>query len=35
LSGQVKNMTNDYFQREPWVENAEVHRRITEERRRR
>src|SRR5690606_9785038 len=27
LSGQVKEMTNSYFERKPWVENAEAHKR--------
>jgi alanine or glycine:cation symporter, AGCS family len=33
LSGKVKELTESYFERKPWVENAEVHRRIVEERR--
>jgi AGCS family alanine or glycine:cation symporter len=33
LSGQVKAMTRSYFERKPWLENAEVHRRVVEERR--
>jgi len=33
LSGQVKEMTDSYFARKPWVENAEVARRVREERR--
>jgi len=27
LSGQVKQMTRDYFDRQPWLENAEAHKR--------
>lgn len=27
LSGQVKEMTDSYFRRKPWVDNAEAHRR--------
>ncbi|MBR9991338.1 MAG: sodium:alanine symporter family protein [Gemmatimonadetes bacterium] len=34
LSGKVKQLTDSYFERKPWVENAEVHRRIVEEKRR-
>ncbi|MBW3534617.1 MAG: alanine:cation symporter family protein, partial [Gemmatimonadetes bacterium] len=34
LSGQVKEMTESYFERRPWIENREVHRRIQEEKRR-
>jgi AGCS family alanine or glycine:cation symporter len=30
LSGQTKEMMQSYFERKPWVENAEVHRRIKE-----
>ena len=33
LTPKVKEMTESYFARRPWVENAEVHRRIIEERR--
>jgi len=33
LSGQVKQMTNSYFTRKPWVENAEVARRVREQKR--
>jgi len=33
LSGQVKEMTDSYFARKPWIENAEVARHIREERR--
>lgn len=32
LSGQVKSMTDSYFERRPWVENAEVHKRVVESR---
>jgi AGCS family alanine or glycine:cation symporter len=28
LSGKVREMTKSYFQRQPWVENREVHRRL-------
>jgi alanine or glycine:cation symporter, AGCS family len=35
LSGQVKSMTDSYFQRKPWVENAEAHKRAVEGRRKR
>jgi AGCS family alanine or glycine:cation symporter len=28
LSGKVREMTDSYFERKPWVENAEVHRRL-------
>ena len=31
LSGKVRELTNSYFERRPWVENAEVHRRLKEE----
>jgi alanine or glycine:cation symporter, AGCS family len=34
LSGKVRTLTDSYFERRPWVENAEVHRRIVEERKR-
>ena len=34
LTGKVKEMTDSYFEREPWIENAEVRRRLMEERRR-
>jgi AGCS family alanine or glycine:cation symporter len=34
LSGQVKQMTDSYFERKPWIENAEVHRRLRAEHRR-
>jgi alanine or glycine:cation symporter, AGCS family len=34
LSGKVRELTASYFERRPWVENAEVHRRIVEERKR-
>ncbi|MDX1429635.1 MAG: sodium:alanine symporter family protein, partial [Rhodothermales bacterium] len=30
LSGKVRELTNSYFERRPWVENAEVHRRLKE-----
>ena len=33
LSGQVKRMTDEYFSRRPWEENAEVHRRVVEAKR--
>ncbi|MGH7701444.1 MAG: alanine/glycine:cation symporter family protein [Gemmatimonadales bacterium] len=33
LSGKVKEMTDSYFSRRPWKENAEAHRRYVEERR--
>jgi alanine or glycine:cation symporter, AGCS family len=33
LSGKVKELTNSYFERKPWVENAEVHRRLVDEKR--
>ena len=33
LSGKVKELTNSYFERKPWLENAEVHKRIVEEKR--
>ena len=33
LSGQVKSMTDSYFQRKPWEENAEVHKRVIESKR--
>jgi AGCS family alanine or glycine:cation symporter len=32
LSGQVKQMTDSYFERKPWVENEEVHRRLKQRR---
>jgi AGCS family alanine or glycine:cation symporter len=35
LSPKVVELTRSYFQRRPWVENREVHRRLKEERRRR
>ncbi len=34
LSGQVREMSNSYFQRKPWIENAEVRRRLKEGRKR-
>jgi alanine or glycine:cation symporter, AGCS family len=33
LAPQVNQLTRSYFERKPWVENAEVHRRIVEEKR--
>ncbi len=33
LSGKVRDLTRSYFERKPWLENAEVHRRLKEERR--
>jgi AGCS family alanine or glycine:cation symporter len=33
LTPKVIEITKSYFEREPWVENAEVHRRIVEEKR--
>lgn len=35
LSGQVKEMTDSYFQRKPWIENAAVHKKVVEQKRRR
>ena len=35
LSGVLKKLTDSYFERKPWRENAEVHKRVVEERRRR
>ncbi|HSJ08038.1 MAG TPA: sodium:alanine symporter family protein [Longimicrobiales bacterium] len=35
LSGKVRELTDSYFARKPWVENAEAHRRAVEERKRR
>jgi alanine or glycine:cation symporter, AGCS family len=35
LSGKVKDLTDSYFERRPWVENAEAHRRAVEERKQR
>ncbi|HEX6308388.1 MAG TPA: sodium:alanine symporter family protein [Longimicrobiales bacterium] len=32
LSGKVKELTDSYFERRPWVENAEVHKRVAAER---
>jgi AGCS family alanine or glycine:cation symporter len=32
LSSKVREMTDSYFKRQPWIENAEVHRRLVEER---
>ena len=34
LTGKVKEMTDSYFKRQPWIENAEVRRRLMEERKR-
>ncbi|MCH8031159.1 MAG: alanine:cation symporter family protein, partial [Bacteroidetes bacterium] len=33
LSGVVAKLTKSYFERKPWIENAEVHRRLKEEKR--
>ncbi len=33
LSGKVRDLTNSYFERRPWLKNAEVHQRLKEERR--
>jgi AGCS family alanine or glycine:cation symporter len=33
LSGKVRELTNSYFERKPWLENAEVHRRVVAEKR--
>jgi AGCS family alanine or glycine:cation symporter len=33
LSGKVKQETDSYFERRPWIENAEVHRRLKEAKR--
>ncbi|MBO6576755.1 MAG: sodium:alanine symporter family protein [Rhodothermales bacterium] len=35
LSGLLKKITDSYFERKPWVENAEVHKRHVEEKKRR
>ena len=35
LSGKVREITRSYFERRPWIENAEVHRRLKEEKRKR
>jgi alanine or glycine:cation symporter, AGCS family len=32
LSGTLVKITNSYFDRKPWEENAEVHKRVVEER---
>jgi AGCS family alanine or glycine:cation symporter len=32
LSGKVKQLTDSYFERKPWIDNYEVHRRLKEER---
>ena len=34
LSGVLKKLTDSYFERKPWVENAEVHKRVVEEKKR-
>src|SRR5690606_10990399 len=34
LSGRVREAARSYFQRKPWLENAEVHKRVVAERRR-
>ncbi|MDH5803918.1 MAG: sodium:alanine symporter family protein [Gemmatimonadota bacterium] len=31
LSGKVKELTNSYFEREPWIENAKVHQQLKEQ----
>ena len=33
LSGLVKKLTDSYFERRPWIENEEVHKRVVEQRR--
>jgi AGCS family alanine or glycine:cation symporter len=33
LSGKVKQLTDSYFERRPWEENALVHKQIVESRR--
>lgn len=33
LSGEIKEMADSYFERKPWIENAEVHRRLKEQER--
>jgi AGCS family alanine or glycine:cation symporter len=33
LSPKVKELTRSYFERQPWLENYEVHRRLVEARR--
>ena len=33
LSGKISELTNSYFERKPWLENYEVHKRLREERR--
>jgi alanine or glycine:cation symporter, AGCS family len=35
LSPKVRELTISYFERKPWIENAEVHRKLVEERKRR
>ncbi|HSM35087.1 MAG TPA: sodium:alanine symporter family protein [Longimicrobiales bacterium] len=31
LSGEIRQMMDSYFERKPWIENAEVHRRLKQE----
>ena len=31
LSGEIKEMSDSYFERKPWIENEEVHRRLKQE----
>ena len=31
LSGLLKKLTKSYFERKPWMENAEVHRKLKEQ----
>ena len=33
LSGLLKKITDSYFQRQPWLESQEVHKRLKEEKR--
>jgi alanine or glycine:cation symporter, AGCS family len=33
LSGKIRELSDSYFARKPWIENAEVHRRLVKERR--
>ena len=33
LSGVLKKMTDSYFERKPWIENEEVHKRVVEQKR--
>jgi alanine or glycine:cation symporter, AGCS family len=35
LSGKIRELTDSYFARKPWLENLEVHRRLVDERRNR